>query len=325
MAIDFDVDVFPLFSTKLLTDSAYSGTQPYVQGNVGVADPAATVFGGGATDDIALTVGGAGPTNVAAGGTGTLDDLISAINTDGTVGTAATGLVADSLLLADGTWVLTLTSTAGTDLTVAEGTADSLLANLGLTAGTYSTGTIPTDNMNQQNEQRILVTIETLRSHIATLRDPSEAKLLQTSLAKILAAMTSTPVYDDLMVTVLGNVPSPSFAIGAQVVITTVSGTDTITLATGGSASATAAEINTAITNASEVEAFVNARTNKLGFWNTTGNVGVEFTLGAGTGGVLNKAGITPATYKNAVARLADNIRDISVEAFVGEIREPIL
>lgn len=73
--------------------------------------------------------------------------------------------------------------------------------------------------------------------------------------------------------------------------------------------------INIQLDTATQVEAY-NAG-GKLGFRNTTGNLGVSFTLADGAGAsLLSKAGIAPGTYLNPVEKIANAARDDALSHF---------
>lgn len=93
------------------------------------------------------------------------------------------------------------------------------------------------------------------------------------------------------------------FDNGDTVTITTASGTDAVVLddAVYADIDAVVTDINSQISNASEVEAFNDG--GELSFRNATGDEGVEFVLAPGEGAtsVLTVAGIEAGTYSNAV------------------------
>lgn len=170
---------------------------------------------------------------------------------------------------------------------------------------------------NQSSEQNMLTLIETVRAYMAELRDDREARMFHYVIGRMLAAVANSPIYDNLLASVTGESTTVAAVNGDTVDITTVSGTDNIVLALGPFANlaAVVADINGQISNAAEVEAFVD--NGKLGFRNSSGNEGIAFTLGNGAGtSLLTKAIIPANSYFGYVETRANAARDAALAHF---------
>lgn len=100
---------------------------------------------------------------------------------------------------------------------------------------------------DEVSENRILSTIELLRSHMELLQNREEAKLLHESISKLFrhSAGGSNPWSEVAAITTaVGNVPGPTFPAGASLDITIDGVTYSPTSATGGDCATVAAELN---------------------------------------------------------------------------------
>jgi hypothetical protein len=99
-------------------------------------------------------------------------------------------------------------------------------------------------------ENRILSTIELIRSHMELLQTRDEAKLLHESISKLFrhTAGGSNPWSDAAAVTsAVGNVPTPTFPAGASIDITIDGVTSSPASASGGNCATVAAELNVSL------------------------------------------------------------------------------
>ena len=103
---------------------------------------------------------------------------------------------------------------------------------------------------NEVSENRILSTIELLRSHMEMLQNREEAKLLHESISKLFrhTAGGSNPWSEAAAITTAtGNVNNPVFPAGASVNITVNGSTDSPVSASGGDCATVVAELNASI------------------------------------------------------------------------------
>lgn len=319
MTIDYDTNILtPFFGSMIASDPNYVDVSDFspatVTGTITVATATTTIPNLAQNDDVVIN----GTTIAATNATPNLTNLAADING------AGVGVTAAAVQVSAGNWALRITSDDGSDMVIAAGSTGTLLTDVGITAGTFRASSTNA-RLNQPSEQRILTTIELLRSHIETLRSKREANLLHYVLGRVMAGIPENRMFDDIRVVVEGNVKNPTLPDGATFTITTESGTDTINIATdqGASLALLVAEINNDITNAAEVEA-VATRDGRIRFQNTSGNEGVEFTIG-GSGASLQRLGVAPGTYRNPVMEAADRARDDAVNFFYGEMRDVVL
>ena len=112
---------------------------------------------------------------------------------------------------------------------------------------------IPADLRDDDSEQRVLTTIEVLRSHLAIIESRTEANLLLEAIARLTARVGSGGfIYDPETITATGNVSSPVFPAGAGLSITVGGVTTPAASASGGSAAVVAAELNAALAGATQ-------------------------------------------------------------------------
>jgi hypothetical protein len=100
---------------------------------------------------------------------------------------------------------------------------------------------------DEVSENRILSTIELLRSHMELLQTRDEAKLLHESISKLIThtAGGSNPFSPAAAITnTVGNVPGPTFPAGASIDITIDGVTSSPVSASGGDCATVAAELN---------------------------------------------------------------------------------
>jgi len=103
------------------------------------------------------------------------------------------------------------------------------------------------DLTNEVSENRILSTIELLRSHMELLQNREEAKLLHESISKLFrhSAGGSNPWSEAAAVTeAIGNVNNPIFPAGASIDITVDGSTASPVSASGGNCATVVAELN---------------------------------------------------------------------------------
>lgn len=115
---------------------------------------------------------------------------------------------------------------------------------------------IPADLRDDLSEQRILTTIEVLRSHLEIIESRTEANLLLESIARLTARIGSGGfVYDLDRVSVEGNIVNPTFAAGAALSITVGGSTVPAASPSGGNIDVVIAELNLALAGATAEDA----------------------------------------------------------------------
>lgn len=177
---------------------------------------------------------------------------------------------------------------------------------------------LPANRRNSTAEQAILTSVEVLRALMAEFRSPDEARLALNVLARMLASMSMSSLYDVVSASVEGNTNGVKTvaATGDTVSVTTPTGTAAVVVANGpfATTAALAAEINAKLAAnvpaIDEVEAYATVD-GRLGIRNTTGNEGVSFTLAHGAGpSLLVKAGINPGVVYGPIEVVANAARD---------------
>lgn len=174
---------------------------------------------------------------------------------------------------------------------------------------------------NTPNEQKVLTAIEVIRGLMAELRSDEQARVFHYAMGRMLAGVAYNTIYDDLRVTVTGNVPNVYASIdnGDTIDITDANGTENVVIAGAPFTSMDdlVADINTTIGGNVDVEAF-----NDNGFLGfrvapTAGFIGQPFTLDVGAGpSLLVKAGLNPGDYLNPVEIAANSARDDAIAHF---------
>lgn len=318
--ITFDTDVLPLYGTNVSPEPEYAPTYATILGTVvfedttsdsGLSDQDGVNIQDGTIDeDVVFTDGGGGIT---------VQQVVDDINGNSTVGGA--GVVAE-LVEATGGYsvVIRKTTTADNSLTLADVVGGELV-HLGLTTDTATGGgELEYDNIDQVSERRLLTMIEIMHAFMLTLDSRTGARLVHETLGNFMDAIPVGKVYDNLHVSVLGNIAAPvaSYDAGtATVDVTTVSGTDNITLGAGPFASIqdVADDLNGSLSNVTEVEFYVKG--GRLGVRNVSGSEGVAFTLAVGSAnGILDVAGIEPGKFISIVEAVANEARDAAVTRF---------
>jgi len=139
------------------------------------------------------------------------------------------------------------------------------------------------DLTDEVSENRILSTIELLRSHMELLQTREEAKLLHESISKLFrhTAGGSNPWSAAAAVTgAVGNVPAPTFPAGASIDITINGATDSPVSASGGDCATTAAELNADLNSGTPA---VAEKTTVIPVADVDGSLGSKyFTLNSG-------------------------------------------
>jgi len=178
---------------------------------------------------------------------------------------------------------------------------------------------------DEVSENRILSTLELLRSHMELLQTREEAKLLHESISKLFrhSAGGSNPWSDTAAITeAVGNVKNPVFPAGASVDIIINGVTTAGTSATGGDCQTVVGELNATL-GATSVQAVCVQPGNRLGF--RASDDFVSFEISNGAGGIIGPGGVIPGTRLSAPARVADQGRNLSLNHFAGTPRNPVL
>ena len=217
--------------------------------------------------------------------------------------------------------------------------------------------TIIADNpllFDEDSEQRILSTIEAIRSHIELLADRDEARLLHFCLSTMLEGIGSGGfIYGGTSgnenAVIEGNVPNPVYAApddiqfaaldgvtgGAGIATVAAGGTglDDLITAINGSGALTAAGITAARTQDNRLritQVPVGAATAAAGFVITRGEGGANDNAVTKSGIVTQEpgarateAGLAGGYYLAKVTEVANNCRDRALQVFEGQIREP--
>lgn len=217
--------------------------------------------------------------------------------------------------------------------------------------------TIIADNpllFDEDSEQRILSTIEAVRSHMELLADRDEARLFHFCLSTMLEGIGSGGfVYGatsrNEQAIVEGNVPNPVFAApddiqiavldgvtgGASIAVVAAGGTgvDDVIAAINGTGALTAAGVFAERTQDSRLRIFqtpVGAATAAAGFVITRGEGGANDNIVTSAGIVTQEpgarateTGLAGGYYLAKVTEVANNCRDRALAVFVGQIREP--
>ncbi len=217
--------------------------------------------------------------------------------------------------------------------------------------------TIIADNpllFDEDSEQRILSTIEAIRSHMELLADRDEARLFHFCVSTMLEGVGSGGfVYGatsrNEQAIVEGNVPNPVFAApddiqiavldgvtgGASIAVVAAGGTgvDDVIAAINGTGALTAAGVFAERTQDSRLRIFqtpVGAATAAAGFVITRGEGGANDNIVTSAGIVTQEpgarateTGLAGGYYLAKVTEVANNCRDRALAVFVGQIREP--
>ena len=217
--------------------------------------------------------------------------------------------------------------------------------------------TIIADNpllFDEDSEQRILSTIEAIRSHMELLADRDEARLFHFCLSTMLEGIGSGGfVYGatsrNEQAIIEGNVPNPVFAApddiqiavldgvtgGASIAVVAAGGTgvDDVIAAINGTGALTAAGVFAERTQDSRLRIFqtpVGAATAAAGFVITRGEGGANDNIVTSAGIVTQEpgarateTGLAGGYYLAKVTEVANNCRDRALAVFVGQIREP--
>lgn len=209
------------------------------------------------------------------------------------------------------------------------------------------------DLTDEDSENRILSTIEALRSHMEVLADRDEARLFHFCIATMLEGFGSGGfIYGatsrNEQAIIEGNVPNPVFAAsdeiefaaldgvtgGGSIAIVAAGGTgvDDVVAAINGTGALTAVGIFAERTQDSRLRIFqtpVGAETAAAGFVITRG-VGADDLIVTHAGIVTQppgaratEAGLTGGYYLAKVTEVANNCRDRALAVFAGQIREP--
>ncbi len=215
------------------------------------------------------------------------------------------------------------------------------------------------DLFDEDSENRILSTIEAIRSHMELLADRDEARLLHFCLSTMLEGVGSGGfVYgstsDNELTVVEGNVPNPSFVAADDIEIAEIDGVSGglvigVVAATGGDLASFIADFNgAALVDAAGgaltasatpdsrlriTQGFVGPATRASGFVITQGEGGANDLVAARAGiGIqapaslgLTQAGLNGGIYLPKVIQVANDARDRALRVFQGQIRNPAL
>jgi hypothetical protein len=178
---------------------------------------------------------------------------------------------------------------------------------------------VPITRRDSTFEQNLLTQIEVTRAMMETLADEDQARMFHYAMARMLAGVAIDRIYDDLTVTVTGNVAQPQLAVtnGNTLRVITTTGTNNITLAGAPFATLDAliAAINAGFTTVTQVRAFNNQ--GRLEFRNVAPHIGVQFELGYHTGvSLLDKLGIPAGVYRNPIVKRSNEARDDALSHF---------
>jgi hypothetical protein len=212
--------------------------------------------------------------------------------------------------------------------------------------------TIIADNpllFDEVSEQRILSTIEAVRSHMELLADRDEARLFHFCLSTMLEGIGSGGfVYgatsDNENAVVEGNVVNPVFVVGDRIDLGSIDGVTITDSAFGSPATATGTDLDTVIAdiNGTLDAEFTASRTQdgrlritQAPTGGATRAAGFAVTrLGTTNDNITTNAGIIASSearpagdfgtiYLPKVIEVANNCRDRALAVFVGQIREP--
>ena len=212
---------------------------------------------------------------------------------------------------------------------------------------------------DEVSENRILSTIEALRSHMEVLADRDEARLFHFCVSTMIESFGSggfiygsTSNNEDAVIE--GNVPNPTFAAGDIILIHELDGVSagaaigTVT-ATGGDLDSFIADFNTAALTDAAGGLILASRTQDgrlritqgVGTAPATRASGFVITRGVAandnavtTAGIVTQAPGARATiplaggggyYLPKVTEVADNARDRALQVFRGQVRDPAL
>ena len=212
------------------------------------------------------------------------------------------------------------------------------------------------DLTDEDSENRILSTIEAIRSHMAVLADRDEARLFHFCVATMLEGFGSGGfVYggtsDNANAVIEGNVPNPVFAAtddieiaaldgvsgGASIAIVPAGGTTLadVIAAINGTAALTAVGITASRTQDSRLritQVPVAPATAAAGFVITRGEGAANdlIVTGAGIttqepGSRATEGGLAGGYYVAKVTEVANEARDRALQVFQGQIRETAL
>jgi hypothetical protein len=191
------------------------------------------------------------------------------------------------------------------------------------------TNQIPAALRDDDNEQRMLTTLEIVRSHMEKLSDRDEANSLHFAIYRMIAKMGRSS-YNDLSIRVVSNNPAGvgdlqggddiEFVDTDNVVL------DLITAANAPYALDIVSEINASVALGA---VGISARLidNRLVITQAAPAAGFGIRVGgsANNDNVTYKLGINPQQYRNKAVETANSARDDALRHYENEIREEIL
>lgn len=306
MTIRYNNDIYPLFPSKVLTDSTYRSDRAYVVGSRVFMNPAQQVAND-LTDEIVIN-GTSVPFAVGV----SLNDLITQININPIL--TLLEIKASPMPVEDGVVFLLERTTPG-DISITEGLieAEPILIKLGVTPGIYdSGGIVPFEFTDEQDEQNVLTSLEILISHLRKLNNTKEAKLFVFSLSKMVNSFKISAFLEhDLneKIEVIGNRTNPVIIPGDNFRVTVGGIQRTATISNASSLKQSINQINSQLAFPQIELSIVNR---KIKVANTDQHPGVSFEIAKST--IPQKAGIDFKKYGYSSLNTinADNITDSS-------------
>ena len=211
-------------------------------------------------------------------------------------------------------WVLSIKGPSGKTIEIHNNSSETLLNTLGIPSQKFESGDMNFDVLQGIKNQRILTTMEVLRSHIGSSSTRREAKTIQEMTIRFLSAIpTSNDIFENKEIVVIGNTRFPVVPQNATLEITS-NGKSVSLITTETALKPLVDEINTGLGIITEVEAFLY-QGSKIGF---RGTAGIPFKLINGSSNnLLYFIGIPEGNYRTNLDRFADSLRDEMLKKYI--------
>ena len=176
--------------------------------------------------------------------------------------------------------------------------------------------------VNEISEERILSTIELMRSHIELLSSREEARDLHYAITRFLEGIDGINYNTISAPGFSGNVVNPIFPANASFDLTihpynSSPETNSITSTSGGDLNTVIGELNTELESINSPIEVYKTVDNRIAFRTIEKNTFVSYTIEEGSGGLLTTAGIVPGKYFSTPKKVAEDKRDNAMNYFV--------